>query len=417
MSHLKSVSGILVVTVFLALGVSTASAAPPENTALPVITPSTPPLENVPVSTSNGSWANTPTSFTYQWLRCNKLGTKCVTIPGATKSTYAPDEADVESTLRAAVTAKNAEGEATAQSEATGVVLGAGGITEFSLAAESEPTEIIRGPDNNLWFIYNEAAKVGKMTTAGSLTDYSIPNGEWLDDLVSGPGGNVWYSIGYPFLAGKITPAGETTNYSLAYGNPYSIGVDASNQLWVTISSRRIAKMQSTGTVSAYYSTAKDVTPQYITQGAEGKMWFANKDCGYVSPGRCAIGKISNEGVITEYNVTGVPHGLTLGPDGNMWFTLQWWSESKVGKITPTGTITTYALPTNSEPERIVPGPDGSLWFAQRETDKIARVTTSGAIEEFPLPEGSEPVGVAVGPDNYIWYTAAGTGKIGKIVP
>src|SRR5262245_19229177 len=96
------------------------SAAAPENNAVPQISGSA--KEDATLTASNGTWANTPSSFTYQWRRCASDGSACGDITSATKQTYSPASADVGKTLRVAVTAANADGKATATSDATDVV-------------------------------------------------------------------------------------------------------------------------------------------------------------------------------------------------------------------------------------------------------------------------------------------------------
>src|SRR5205085_678414 len=59
---------------------------------------------------SNGCWDNSPTSFSYSWLRCGQSGTTCTPIAGATTQTYSLAAADVGHTIVALVTAKNAAG-------------------------------------------------------------------------------------------------------------------------------------------------------------------------------------------------------------------------------------------------------------------------------------------------------------------
>lgn len=54
---------------------------------------------------SNGSWNQTPTAFTYQWLRCNANGRLCAPIDGATAAAYTATSADSGHTLIAVVTA------------------------------------------------------------------------------------------------------------------------------------------------------------------------------------------------------------------------------------------------------------------------------------------------------------------------
>jgi hypothetical protein len=69
-----------------------------------------------------GSWTGSPTSFTYQWRRCDAAGAGCTDIAGATSQTYTVDAADKGFTLRVAVTATNAAGSTPAISARTAAV-------------------------------------------------------------------------------------------------------------------------------------------------------------------------------------------------------------------------------------------------------------------------------------------------------
>src|SRR5687767_7975121 len=49
--------------------------------------------------------------------------------------------------------------------------------------------------------------------------------------------------------------------------------------------------------------------------------------------------------------------------------------------------ITEFVVPTpNSQPAGITVGPDGALWFTEENGHKIGRITTDGAITEYPIP-------------------------------
>jgi hypothetical protein len=96
------------------------AAAAPTNTTPPKISGTA--REGSEVTTSNGTWTGSPTSFTYQWQRCSTDGLACGNISGANKSAYTVVAGDVSHTLRVVVTATNADGKASATSEPSDVV-------------------------------------------------------------------------------------------------------------------------------------------------------------------------------------------------------------------------------------------------------------------------------------------------------
>ena len=82
------------------------------------------------VLTANpGSWSGNPTSFTYQWQRCDVDVAVCSNIVSATSKTYTVTSAEFGYRLRVRVTAHNAKGSATASSAITAVVQPAVRIT------------------------------------------------------------------------------------------------------------------------------------------------------------------------------------------------------------------------------------------------------------------------------------------------
>src|SRR5207249_362852 len=77
----------------------------------------------------NGTWTNSPTSFSYQWLQCSALGGSCLPISGATKQTYVPALGDVGHTLRVEEKADHEGGAGVpASSEPTASVTPEGGV-------------------------------------------------------------------------------------------------------------------------------------------------------------------------------------------------------------------------------------------------------------------------------------------------
>src|SRR6201999_2310094 len=75
------------------------------------------------LTVSSGEWEGTsPLTFTYQWQSCDALGFTCMNVPGADESSYELKSSDVETTVKAVVTAINPQGSTTNDSEVTAVV-------------------------------------------------------------------------------------------------------------------------------------------------------------------------------------------------------------------------------------------------------------------------------------------------------
>src|SRR5690348_6862388 len=77
-------------------------------------------------------------------------------------------------------------------------------------------------------------------------------------------------------------------------------------------------------------------------------------------------------GIITEFETPCngcaggfiTPVGITSGPDGALWFTAQ--NTNQIGRLTPVGAITHFAVPSGGGLFGITSGSDGNLWFAER---------------------------------------------------
>jgi hypothetical protein len=96
----------------------------PKSTSLPTISGT--PAVGQTLTASTGGWSGKPTSYAYQWQRCDAAGAACAPIVGATGQTYVVTEADTGTTLRVAVTARNSVGASTATSAPTVVIQATG---------------------------------------------------------------------------------------------------------------------------------------------------------------------------------------------------------------------------------------------------------------------------------------------------
>lgn len=160
-------------------------------------------------------------------------------------------------------------------------------------------------------------------------------------------------------------------------------------------------------------TTASD--PMGITSSSS-VVWFTEEAAG-------KIAYLNQQAKITEIllpNTGSEPDGVTIGPDGNVWFTE--YATDRIGRYDPTNTtFTEFVIPTaSSDPTSIAIGPgDSALWFTESATDRVGMVTLTGSITDFALPGGtSTPLyATSVGNDGGIWFTLNGSDQIGEIVP
>ncbi len=124
--------------------------AGPVNTGLPVISGT--PYNGHTLTTTNGTWTGSPTSYTYQWEDCNATGAECSSIAGVTAGEYTLTSADIGHTIRFVVVAHNASGPSTpAASAATAVVtasvaLTVEGTVPFTQTLASACSPVVLGP-------------------------------------------------------------------------------------------------------------------------------------------------------------------------------------------------------------------------------------------------------------------------------
>ncbi len=161
-----------------------------------------------------------------------------------------------------------------------------------------------------------------------------------------------------------------------------------------------------------------------ITTGSDGNLWFT--DGVY---GNAYVGRITPDGSVTEFPIEDNSftqlYNITAGPDGNLWMlalrsTIGLEDERVVAiRLTPDGNYTAFDVSPNpfvSNVSPLVAGPDGNLWYTlsfysgvpgTNEGTIVGHITPTGEVTNFSvgLNMAQEGVGggITAGPDGNLW--------------
>ena len=171
-----------------------------------------------------------------------------------------------------------------------------GVITEFTIStAFSSPVGITAGPDGALWFTESgeggnvgegRNGRIGRITTAGVITQFALPatpNNTPIgpSDIITGPDGNLWFTESNTGKIGQITPQGIVTEFTIPFSGesrPGGITAGPDGNLWFVENGGRIGTITTAGVITQIY----DLTPSSglagITLGPDGALWFTESD-------------------------------------------------------------------------------------------------------------------------------------------
>jgi virginiamycin B lyase len=232
------------------------------------------------------------------------------------------------------------------------------------------PFGIAKGLGDDMWF--GDQDTIDRIDRDGNTTTYTVPSpGAAVGWVTEGPDGSMWFA---------------------------ERGTD------------KIGRVDNVGNITEYQIPTPNSVPQAIVV-SDGIVWFteqAGNKIGRLDP---------TTGNITEYAIpvpSSAPLGLALGSDDALWFTQQdSGGFAAIGRMTKNGVFTEYPLNPIARPQRIVAGADGALWFTEAVTSKIGRITTDGQLTEYPLAPGSRPVGITTVPgDQAVWFVESGSNAI-----
>ncbi len=231
------------------------------------------------------------------------------------------------------------------------------------------------------------------------VTEYGLSSNPY--DLESGPDDNIWYLLynGTKYGVGRLTTSGVASEFTPSFSfSPMGFTAGPDGNLWLTsygASTTEIVRLTTSG-VFTQMSFLASATTSMITTGADGNLWLTEYSSNKVA-------KVTTSGMVTEYSVptaSGGPYFITAGADGNVWFGE--YNSNKIGRITPSGTITEFGIPTaNAYPGALTAGSDGNVWFVEYGATKVGRITPGGTIKEFAV--SSYASRIAGASDGNVW--------------
>ena len=290
-------------------------------------------------------------------------------------------------------------------------------ITEYPLPAGSQPIGMTLGADGNVWFVEYLGRKVGSITPGGTITEYPIP--QYLaspSHILAGPDGDLYFNMSpgialiHSFAAAPTIQLGGAVPMTAS-----ALGTDGI--IWHVASDDTVGftKTGFSGGGAGCTLSIQGGNPHSfvsLTSGPDPFLWIAD---------------LGNNAIVTfktstcDFSTMDLPHPasgprcITLGSDGNLWFTEQ--SGDRIGRYNPRKIeLKEFALAPGSQPSIIAASPDGTLWFTEHGTNKIGHITHDGIVTEYPLPTASGgPFGIVVGPDGSVWFTEEAASKIGRL--
>ncbi len=270
-------------------------------------------------------------------------------------------------------------------------------VDEFPIAtADVGPNGIISGPDGSLWFTEYGGNSIGNFDPISRhvIQELALPHADSVPTtIVSGPDANLWFTESGNPRIGMVVPPSTIAEFDLPSGltSGDAMVADSGGYVWFSVYTGTGAGLARISTDAMHVIQMYELPPSAnigevsgLTIGVDGNLWFTESSFGphhiAVNP-RLARILMTNPNDYAEFLIDGEfiePVGIANGSDGNLWFTSQF---GVVGSMPPSppNTITEYATGA-AITLGITKGPDNNIWYADVGLGAIGRITPSGTI-------------------------------------
>ena len=332
-----------------------------------------------------------------------------------------------------------------------------GTVIDYSIRLSSDPPKLIdtheihSGPDGFIYFTQGLHDRVGRLSPDGHVAYFDTPEDSYPHGIRFDHDGRLYATLEHTDEIIELDRrTGEILQtFSVAFDDPEAEGVvgphgfaiDQDNRLWYTgKSSDVIGRLDpKTGEDQKFILPTRDnfapnldhdikeeagaSGPINVELDSDGNAWF-------VSLATSQIGKVSKDGVLSEYEITGLdsdgntrPINIFQGPKGFIWVTV----EGDNDKETDSNVNQTKGGIARFDPETEsfigyqqyrskgaggAVGQDGeSVWFQYQEDALVQlKINDEGRTSQttFDIPNIGKRVmhRIAQGPDGSMWFTS-----------
>jgi hypothetical protein len=355
----------------------------PTNSAAPVVSGTT--LTGSTLSTTNGTWTGSPSSYTYQWKRASAASGSYSNISSATNNTYVLTDADIDKYIKVSVIATNSIGASSAElSAATSIVVD---LADSAVPTATTPVATATGFTFTISNYSNSYTYV--LTTTNGSASRSLDN-VTVTGLIAGESATVTISVtranykpASKAVFGSAFPAPTTTTTAapalsiviqapvttIAQGQSSVATLPLTTTTVASASPKAVVTTTSTLPAVVAPTTTSTIGPPVVSKVAAGQA--AVQVDGVKTA--ATVTRENNQMVVTSGSLSATLSGLdkagktaALDSDGNIHLEGGDVIKISVGGFKPKTLVEVWLFSTPTKLGSVVVGTDGTVTGAYR---------------------------------------------------
>lgn len=139
--------------------------------------------------------------------------------------------------------------------------------------ADAEPSWIVAGPDDAMWFVEPKYKAIGRMNDVGDVEQVKIPAGWGVPRNLVAAKDSLWFAVTNMPLLGRVSLDGKFTSVDLP-APATAVAIDSQQRIWFA-TANSIGYLDDQGAVQTVEETARVV--RSMAEGPDGAMWFTDQ--------------------------------------------------------------------------------------------------------------------------------------------